>query len=339
MATTNEILNSARTQHASTTAIVPQALVDAVGLNIDHIAAVSTATRFQNCTTCLVPMELIGQGLECPVCHGIVQVYGDIKDCSEDAVGIIKTSYGGRNTFQSNGGNKPQRKQTLAQLVRFNEDYTGIKFPLSALESTADTYNDLQKTNIDIYDTAGNVIGSKKFVKRSNIKDEIIGAILYQELIKRGCSRKRKDIAEFMQLQSNGISRGETILRELAPASGITLSVNADPSSDFPKRYLTALDLYKTDEYGDVTAESEANLAFVTMIVSLATKHRIAWNSIQSSKTVGAIALLVAARKLDIDGTKISEACDGVRKNTFTKFTKEVTNHKELFQPAYDLLQ
>ena len=339
MSSVNEILNSARSAHAASTAEVPQALVDAVGLNIDHIAAVSTAARFQNCAVCLVPMELIGQGLECPVCHCIVQVYGDIKDCSEDAVGIIKTSYGGRNTFQSNGGSKPQRKQTLAQLVRFNEDYAGIKFPLSALESTADTYNDLQKTNIDVYDPAGNVVGAKKFVKRSNIKDEIIGAILYQELIKRGCSRKRKDIAEFMQLQSNGISRGETILRELAPTSGIALSVNADPSADFPKRYLTALDLYKTDEYGDVTPESEANLAFVTTVVNIATKYRIAWNSIQSSKTVGAIALLVAARKLDIDGTKISEACDGVRKNTFTKFTKEVNANKELFQTAYDLLQ
>ena len=297
--------------------------------------------KFQYCSSCNIPMNKTNSGLECPTCHATKEVIGDIRDCSEESTGVLKTSYGGqyggkKTTVMSNQDNsKSQKKQIVDQLTRLNEQYLGPKFPTAILESTAARYNDIQKTAVQIFDENGEICGMKKFVRRSSIKDEILGALLYYECIDKECSRKKKDIADFMQLVSNGISRGDTILRDLHNSGKITIPIHIEPTNDFTKRYLISLDLYKFDEYGDATETSIRYYEFVEKLVARSNELRISWNSIGSSKIVGAIWILINKLNLNITHIALTNACDGIRKNTFTRFSKEVEAKISVFKDIF----
>ena len=76
-------------------------------------------------------------------------------------------------------------------------------------------YNDIQKLDIQVFGDNGEVLKTKKFVKRGSIKDETLGACLHFTCILAELPRRKKDIAEFMKLQTNGISNGISNLREL----------------------------------------------------------------------------------------------------------------------------
>lgn len=321
---------------------VGEEVFGATEYNWQHVKATqSDEEKFQYCSNCTIPMNKTTSGLECPTCHATKDVIGDIRDCSEDSTGILKTSYGGsyggkKTTVMSNQDNsKSQKKQIIDQLNRLNEQYLGPKFPKAILESTAVRYNDIQKLVVEKYDENGDVCGTKKFVKRSSIKDEILGALLYYECIDKQCSRKKKDVADFMQLQSNGISRGDTILRDLHNSDKIVIPIHIEPTNDFTRRYLIALDLYKFDEYGDATEISLRYYEFVEKIVARSNDLRISWNSIGSSKIVGAIWVLINKLKLDIPHTTVTTCCDGIRKNTFTRFSKEIESKITVFNDIF----
>lgn len=313
-------------------------LLETASLNLPYIAS-QIDHKYNVCAVCNVPMNKNNQGLECPVCHEVIQIQGDVADIIVGAESMLKTAHGsGRNSFQSYDNSRAQQKQILEQLVRFNEAYNGIKLPLSVLEQVAAKYNDIQKTPTEVFGPDGKVIGTKKFVRRSEIKDQILGAIIYYECIARGIARKKKDIARFMQLNSDGISLGETALRELHNGDKTVIPINADPSASFVVRYLTALELYNIDDQGIPDAVSANYKAFVDKILEIAAARKISHNSTQSSRVVGAIALLIEEKKLPITHTALSTACDGLRKTTYSKFTNEATKYRHLFGPAYNLL-
>lgn len=299
---------------------------------------VSSNKSFTLCDVCGVSMDQTTSGLECPECHAVKTIIGEIRDCMIESSGVLKTSIGGRkSTYTSVPDNsKSQRKQILDQLIKLNDAYVdGPKFPKNILESTANSYNEIQKLVIDTFDEAGDVVGSKKFVKRGSIKDETLGAWLYYTCVNAGLSRKKKDIAIFMRLPS-GISRGDTILRNLHADGKITIPAYVNVSDDFSKRYLEALDLIKYDEYGDLTELSQRYKGFVDELVSICTLKRIAFSSVQSSKIVGAIWVLICKEKLNITAAAIEDACDKTRKNTFTRFSKAVDDNIVHLIPVFE---
>lgn len=302
---------------------------------------VELGDKFTYCDICDVPMNQTTSGLECPECHVLKQIIGSISDCGTDnGSGVIKTSFGAghKSIYTSVPDNsKSQKKQILEQLHALNQKYeAGSKIPLNVIEAAAQGYNDIQKLVIDKYDDQGVVCGTKKFVKRGSIKDETLGAWLYFSCITHGLSRKKKDIAAFMQLSSHGISRGEIILRDLHNQGKITIPVHAEPSDDFPRRYLEALDLYKYNDEGVLSSDSIRYLQFVNDLVHASIKKRVAVNSIKSSKIVGAIWVLISHCKINITSTAVEDACDKTRTNTFTRFSRAVDENILLFKDVFD---
>ena len=326
------------------TAIPSFDLVDKVVFDSETYNGVYEAAKLENlsftyCQVCNVNMNQTPAGLECPECHCTKQIIGDLKDCVVESSGILKTSISGKKSEYTSvpDNSKSQRKQILDQLIRLNDVYTsGPKFPKNILESTANSYNDIQKLVIDTFDDNGEVNGGKKFVKRGSIKDETLGAWLYYTCINSGLSRKKKDIAEFMQLSSNGISRGDTILRNLYNEGKITIPAYVEPSDDFSRRYLEALGLLKMTEYGDMTETSERYKGFVDELVETSIKKRIAACSIKSSKIVGAIWVLIVKENLGIKESLVEDACDKTRKNTFTRFSKAIDENITAFIPVFE---
>lgn len=283
---------------------------------------------FQYCDECNIPMNQIPSGLECSNCHRVKDVIGGIKDCSTTTSGVLKTSFGGgkRSIYTSVPDNtKSQRKQILDQLTRLNAEYEGHpKFPLPILTAAAEQYNVIQQVVIDVFDKEGSVCGSKKIVKRSSIKDEVLGALIYYQCIIQKSSRKCRDVAIFMQLQSTGISRGNTMVRQLHNSGKINIPIHAEPSNDFVRRYLQSLGLFKLDEHENPTDRSLRYEGFVNDLVALSVKLSVSWSSVQSSKIVGAIWVLIIHEKLDISHNKVTECCDSIKKNTFTKFSSQI---------------
>jgi Zn finger protein HypA/HybF involved in hydrogenase expression len=303
----------------------------------------SETPKYNYCDMCNIPMSPILDGFECPNCHIVKHIVGGIKDCSEESGGVIKMSNGaGTKSIYSSvpDNSKAQKKQVLEQLTKLNEAYKdGPKIPLNIIDTVASEYNNIQKLNIEKYDENGEICGQKKFVRRGSIKDEVLGALLFYSCMKViGQSRKRKDIAEFMKLQENGISRGETILRDLHNEKKISIAIQADPSHDFARRYLDSLGLLETDDYGDLNDKSERYLNFVTDIVEVSFGKKILMNSMRSSKIVGAIYVLVVREKLShITISQIENSCDNIRRNTFMKFANIVLeSYPSTFCPIFE---
>jgi ribosomal protein S27AE len=288
-------------------------------------------TKFNYCPECNIPMSPSSEGYECSKCHIVEQILGEVKDCSQESSGVIKMCYksGNKSTFTSVPDNsKSQKKQIQDQLYKLNEVYQGHKIPKNILESAADGYNGIQRLIIDKYDSMGQLCGQKKFVKRGNIKNETLGAWLYYSCVNAGLSRKKKDVADFMQLPSNGISRGDDILRTLHNEGKITIPIHAEPSADFAYRYLDALGLIKmVDDTDEITKQSKDYCGFIEELVRVSENKKIATNSVHSSKIVGAIWVIVCHQKLPFTTVQIEEACDKIRKNTFTRFSKEIESN------------
>ncbi len=293
---------------------------------------------FTQCDICNKPMAHVPAGLECTECHQFKQIIGELRDCKVESSGILKTTMSGQKSVYTSvpDNSKSQKKQILDQLVKLNSEYEdGPKFPKNILEATACGYNEVQKLIIDTYDDCGNVVGSKKFVKRGSIKDETLGAWLYYTCINSGISRKKRDIASFMQLSSQGISRGDTILRGLHTTGKIVIPAYADPSKDFAKRYLEALKI-GYDEFGDPTPQLANYKGFIDEIVATCVKLQIANNSIESSKIVGTIWVIINKQKLNISATEVENSCDHTRKNTFTRFSKAVDDNIGHLIPIFE---
>ena len=180
-------------------------------VNFEFQRAAADSSNYTYCDVCSIPMNMTSGGLECPQCFVVKRICGSLQDCTDDSTGVIKYSMDGRCMFTSIPDNtRSQKKQILDQLLKLNDRYqhSGARpIPKNIIEKTAQNYNDIQKITIDVYEN-GKIIGTKKFVKRGNIKDETLGACLYYACIESGVARREKDIAEFMCLLSNGISRG-----------------------------------------------------------------------------------------------------------------------------------
>jgi transcription initiation factor TFIIIB Brf1 subunit/transcription initiation factor TFIIB len=179
-------------------------------------------------------------------------------------------------------------------------------------------YNDIQKILINTPD------GEKKFVKRGDIKDEVLGKLIKYECDRAGIARMDKEIAEFMRLPSAGLSRGESILRQLHNQGKIELPINIDPTEGFIERYLESLDINKP-HYKDFIAE----------LIQVANTIGVGLRSIANSKVVGAIWVLVQKEKLPITLNELDKKCN-IRRNTFLKFSTAITDKIHKFVDVFE---
>lgn len=287
--------------------------------------------RFNHCKPCDVAMVLVAEGYQCPNCYSISEMVGGFKDSSNtnNHGSILSSTSGSKLLVISTYTLKSQKKTILLQLTCLNAEYTSApKIPQIILERTAQKYNDTQNIIIEKYDHTGAIVSEKKFVRRGNIKNETLGAWLYYCCIKGGTSRKKTDIAAFMKLTTNGISRGCNILRTLHNEGKVTIPLFSEPSQTFTRRYLIALGLYTCDHQSNVpTDESIRYEGFVNDLVAAAIKKHFMLNSMKSSKIVGSIWILIQHLKLPITSSHLEKMCDKTRKNTFSRFSKAISDN------------
>lgn len=286
--------------------------------------------KFNYCPDCNVVMNCLNSNYECAKCGYLRHLDGDIKDCIEDGATNLKMASGRRVYNMASDYSRAQRKSILDQLMNNNSAYSGPKIPHDVLVKSAATYNEIQKLRFDIEEEDGTVSATKGFVKRGNIKNEILGALVYFMCIEAHIARKKKDIAIFMQLPTNGISRGEDILRALHNKDKIKIPLNTETSEHYIDRYLESLGYMPDNE------NYERYKDFVMDLVAKSIEKKIGMNSIMSSKIVGALWILVQKEKLKIEANTIQDKCDGIKKNTWMRFTKAVTDNITKFIEVFD---
>ena len=281
-----------------------------------------------HCTDCGVPMTLSGNEYQCPDCGQVIQSLWDMcKDNDETVSSGIKISTGknkGKFYNITSDYSKIQKKLILEQLSRNKLAFSGNAFSQDILEAAATQYNNIQKliTEKEV-DENGTIKNQKKFVRRGNIKDEIISALIYFECIRKGIVRKKKDIAMFMRLPTHGFSRGEDILRNLHALGKIDIPVNNEPVNGYAERYLESLAL------------DEKYLDFIKSVIETADKHKICVGSQIGSKIAGVVWIIVSTQNIKCSISDVEKACDNTKKNTFIKFTRAIYNNPLLFMKIF----
>jgi transcription initiation factor TFIIIB Brf1 subunit/transcription initiation factor TFIIB len=284
-------------------------------------------THANYCPDCDIPMLKSGCDLNCPNCGLCQENETETIAHDETYTATIRIATGankGRCYNTVSDYTKTQRKMIVDQLYQNSVAYKGPAFPVNVLAQAASQYNNIQKviTEVDYY-RDGSVKGQKKFVRRGNIKDEILAALIFFEGIREKIYRKRKDIATFMNLPILGFARGEDILRNLHGEGKIDIPVDEEPNEGFIDRYTEALQL--DGQYAP----------FINAIVDISEQKKIGMDSQISSKIVAAIYIVCVHCKLGITAADIEKACDNTKKNTFLKFVKTMAGFKSVFDPIF----
>lgn len=263
---------------------------------------------------CDVTMQLDSEGLfVCGTCGCIKQSYGDITHSHSMAIMehiMISGSdisrprpiiFCGVSDYE-----RVQAKYIMDILLRMQNESRNIKFSHSILNTARDLCQKVQKTG----------------VYRTKVLREILATCINYSCIDAGVSYKASEIAEFMQLEKKGFSRGESILRDLHSRGIIDIKVNCNPMHNFINRFFNILKL------------DEQYKPFVIEVIETAEANEVARTSIMESKCVGAIWLLIQSLGIDKSAKEIDDECN-VRRNTFYRFCTEISKCMRFFSPIY----
>jgi len=270
------------------------------------------------CADCNVALIISGSELSCPDC-GMITAKGESGMDTTASTGTIKIATGRGRYYNFSGDySRTQKKAIEDQLNKNNNAMSENKLPKNIINNVASVYNVIQQM---IVSCGGQ---EKKFVRRGNIKDEVLAAIIYYECIRSGVARQIKDIAEFMKLPVNGFSRGDDILRTIHRQKKLDLPIDASSDELFADRYFESLNLdanYKT---------------FVMDIVYTSERAQICMQSTMSSKIVGVIWILISQMGFDVTIEKLENSADKIKKNTFMKFYTAVQKDPITFVPIFE---
>jgi hypothetical protein len=293
------------------------------------VKPVSTSNISYNyCEDCEIPMILSANEYLCSKCGQTKEFHSP--QSNDVASGCIRVTTGanrGKYYNINSDYTKLQKKFIDDQLACRARAYTGKPIPVHILREVVIKYNTIQKQVVEpVVDANGNILGNRKFVKRGNIKDEVLAALIYFEHINNGLIRKKREIATFMDLPTGGFARGEGIVRRLHANKHIQIPDDDDePIMGYIDRYLESLDIDNENYYGfihDVVVESE--------------DRNIGMNSHIASKIVGAIWVVIVQCKLTITPLELEKATDNTKKNTFSKFAAIIMNHINIFKAIFE---
>jgi hypothetical protein len=278
------------------------------------------------------PVHANKNGKECSECGGVMMKVTDGMQCElcgktkrmSDTVNDAATC--GKN-YNAINYQKLQAKN-IRDLLTQNKGITGIDIHRNILTAAAKTYNEIQTLTKDETDIDGKVIKSKKYIKRGNVKNEILAALIYFECLKQGFGVKKQEIASFMRLSKSGFSNGESEVLRLHSEGRISISLESEIISSFARKYLEKMGLIDVPNYYD----------FVVKIVDRSIRYRVGTSNTVNSKVIGTISLLVEKEGLDITHQQIETTCDETRKNTFLKFHKEIDRNIMRFIDIFDEL-
>jgi len=279
--------------------------------------------KFNYCARCRIAMDSIHGSYECSRCGYIERLDGEIRDCIEDGSTNLKMSTGRLVYNMTSDYGKTQRKVLLEQLMQNNADFSGDKIPHDVLVKAVEKYNEIQRS--DQLD---------KFVKRGNIKDEILAALVHFMCIDARITRKKADIARFMKLRSAGFSRGEDTLRGLRAIGIIQINLNSESAEHFLSRYLEALGITP-----ETTRDAHRCKEFTLKLGDATRRVHIGLTSTLPSQVVGTLWVFIqhgGVADVVIDIAKMQSMCDGVKRNTWMRFYNAIMERKLQFIDLFD---
>lgn len=214
------------------------------------------------------------------------------------------------------------------------KNFDGVRIPRSIIPIIVDRYMDIIKLELDEISADGTYVGKKKFVKRGNVKKEILGALIYYECLGKRIPFKKKEIAALLFLPKEGIAHGEEILRSLAAESKINLPRADNVVNDYIDRYFKA---FETEVDADHILRSENCKGCVREIVGAARKNGVGINMIDTTRITGTIWMLTTVVEgQEISYTLLEKSCRGVKKNTFQRFSKDLIARFDKFRPIIE---
>ena len=220
-----------------------------------------------------------------------------------------------------------QKAQILDFLISLrNESIKSNKLAisLSAIQSAAEYYNSIQRN----------------YVKRNENKKLILA-----ECLKIACRDENfvpsdADLAEFMQLKTKGIAKGENFVRAFAADGNIVFKTDQSSCRPEIETIFMQLGFYNLNEHGEEIEDKYKTLKnIVEKIVTLAEKHKIANKSIRRSKVAGATYEVLRRCKDNSLIPKIPPIQHfydkKIRKNTIENVTKGLYCYHSVFEPIY----
>ena len=284
------------------------------------------------CAQCGERMHRGANDLEyvCDGCGLIVE--GDTTGLEEDEAGRPAPNTGrlrivGPNSnqlqpdlYRSGTGNTiaAQKKQIFEEYKVYRAMYIengGRAFPLNACEQATEYYNEVQR----------------QFVKRSQNKKAIMACCLWRACLQIGFAPSKAEIADFMQLPSKGIARGENFVRKLIADGKMDIEANADPCRPEIVTLFAHLS-FESDAYNGLRDA-------VHDVVQTAIKNNIGTNSILRSKVAGAAFVVLRRcqnRSLIAKPMSLQEFCQNrIRKNTVERFTRQLDAFHSFFEGCY----
>lgn len=311
------------------------------------------------CPDCRIPMTISLGEYQCTGCALQVGGAEETRDPEEVSGGSIRIATGvnkGRLYNPTADYAKAQLKAVILQLDKKHREYmncvdaqikaqTGpvttdvravrVPFRRDVLAAAAGRYNEIQKfVTESSVDKDGKTV-TRKFVRRGNIRDEVLAALIYFEGIRLGVPRQKRDISLMMALPNCGFSSGEDILRTLQAQKLINIAIRDAPAEGYADRYIGALNLTNNQD-GVPNKTDRRYVDFVVGLVDISNQYKIGMNSQLSSKIVGAIWILIEALGLDVSYSRLEQVADNTKRNTFNKFAKIVKDHPLAFKCVFE---
>jgi transcription initiation factor TFIIIB Brf1 subunit/transcription initiation factor TFIIB len=195
----------------------------------------------------------------------------------------------------------------------------GGKLSEDIIDITVEQYNKLQQTNIEVRGPSGDLLESRKFVKRGNVKNVILAAILYYTCLEHKVAFTRPEISRFMGIES-GFSEGEIILRQLKAEGKIEINLGLhELETMFVTRALLELDLM-------------AYFGFVVECLKKMYEYNLGANVCSRTKIAALIYIAVIKQRLNVSAARIQAAAADIKYQTWQKLANELNDKLYLFE-------
>lgn len=301
------------------------------------------------CPSCNIPMDIQGDEYVCSQCKRIAshseghlsressqccnRYYGSSDPLREQRSNVFENLVSRRETYlKVVAARRGMTYVANCSLVDGAKELDSLAPSMSILANVARIYNEIQRKA-----SAAGV----PFVKRGDVKNEILAAIMFSECAK-GEQRSKREIAEIMGLRTDGFSRGYEQLVRQSALGNATLDTDKQICDNKIRYYYKKtlgvfleqqFDAYLQDEQLACHRESiirtrdalsDVYVRFIRSIVSHSIKYHIGTQSQLQSKVVGAIWFIVRVMRYPITASQIDVMSSGIKKGTFLKFSRDI---------------
>jgi transcription initiation factor TFIIIB Brf1 subunit/transcription initiation factor TFIIB len=265
---------------------------------------------------CSKQMKHNGSHYICDICSHTIDYEQDRQGMESTKRSYIKISgsSGCKYYNTSQDAEITQRKNIRDHLTKMSNNYKGYQFPEDVLDNVVDLYSQIQQEEVN----------------RGNHKNEILASLIYFECINNGTERKRKDVAEFMQLNTGGFAGGESDVRKLKLRGVLNITIKEESVNGYAEKYMEILELSKNG------AGISKYLPMIEEVISRAETSNIEINSLTSSKVIGVIWFIIIKCGFNIKIKELEEKCDKTKANTIKKFYNIIISNKELFTDIFE---